>query len=197
MTTKTGDALDLLVSEDLELRRLFHEIQNAQGSSVEDRAVYGDVAKELIRHVATREASLSEIYRMAGDTPALGHVAEQLEAEAPSRRSLFNQAEKMSRGVQGINLNTGQDFDGVLQELMQVVGTEIEWDLGEVIPTVRAWVHQTDSDDDLSSADHVTKHAPTSLHPVGPRWYERAPLVSRVITVYDHLRDFPRAVKKR
>ena len=68
-------------------------------------AVYGDVAKELIRHVATREASLSEISRMAGDTPVLRHVAEWLEAEASTRRSLFNQAEKMSRGVQGINLN--------------------------------------------------------------------------------------------
>lgn len=197
MTTKAGDALDLLVGEDHELRRLFHEIQNARGPSVEDRAVYGDLAKEIIRHVATREASLTEIARIAGDTPALRPVVEQLEAEAPTRRSLFDQAEKMSRGVQGINLNTGQEFDGVLQELIQVVGTEIEWDLGEAIPTVRAWARQSEADEDLTSADHVAKHAPTSLHPEGPRWYERAPFVSRVITVYDHLRDFPRAVKKR
>ena len=96
MTTKTGDALDLLVSEDLELRHLLHEIQNAPGSSVEDRAIYGDVAKERIRHVATRETSLCEISRMARDTPALRHVGQQLVAEAPTRRSLFNQAEKMS-----------------------------------------------------------------------------------------------------
>jgi len=45
MTTKTGDALDFLVNEDIELRQLFPEIENARGSSVEDRALYGDVAK--------------------------------------------------------------------------------------------------------------------------------------------------------
>jgi hypothetical protein len=196
MTTNTGDALDLLVDEDLEVRRLFHEIQNVRGSSVEDRAAYGDLAKELVRHIATREASLTEISRVIGDAPMLRHITDQLEAEAPARRSLFNQVEKMSRGVQGINLNTGQEFDGVLQELLQVVGTEIDWDLGEAVPAVRAWAGKAETGD-LHSAEHVSKHAPTSLHPNGPRWYERAPLLSRVITIYDRLRDLPRAVQKR
>jgi hypothetical protein len=98
--------------------------------------------------------------------------------------------------VQGINLNTGQEFEPALRELIQVVGTEIEWDLGEAVPAVRGWLRHMESAD-LSSAEHVAKHAPTSLDPTGPRWYERAPMLSRLITVYDHLRDFPRAVRKR
>ena len=36
------------------------------------------------------------------------------------------------------------------------------------------------------------KHAPTNLELSGPRWIERAPVLSRLLTIYDHLRDFPR-----
>ena len=43
----------------------------------------------------------------------------------------------MSRGVQGVNLNTGQHFDEEIVELEQIVGTEIEWELGEAIPRIR------------------------------------------------------------
>lgn len=145
MSVKTDNAVDLLVSEDLDLRRLFHDVQNARGSSVEDRAAYGDLAKEIIRHTALREAALADVTRVMSVGSGLGHVTDRLQEDAPGRRTLFNQAEKMSRGVQGINLNTGQDFDPVLQELIQTVGTEIEWDLGEIVPAVRAQLRQPDS----------------------------------------------------
>jgi hypothetical protein len=29
-----------------------------------------------------------------------------------------------------------------------------------------------------------------NLNPDGPRWWERAPIISRAITLYDRLRDF-------
>jgi hypothetical protein len=95
--------------------------------------------------------------------------------------------------VQGINLRTGQDFDTEVEELIQVVGTEIEWDLAEAIPELEASLQHNHRQDELKSARHLRTHAPTNLDPRGPRWRERAPVISRLLTVYDHLRDFPKA----
>jgi hypothetical protein len=103
----------------------------------------------------------------------------------------------MSRGVQGINLRTGQDFDAEIEELIQLVGTEIEWDLGEAIPELRASLKQSHREQELKSARHVRRHAPAKLDPGGTRWYERAPVISRFLTVYDHLRDFPKSSRRR
>ena len=197
MTTKSGDALDLLAEEDHDLRRLFSELQRSRGASVEDRAVYGDLAKEIVRHVAVREAALGEIHRALSDEPQLSRIAEHLESDEASRRSLIDQVEKMSRGVQGINLNTGQQFDPLLQELISQVGTEIEWDLDVALPAVGAWLSGTGQDENLRSAKRVSKHAPTNLNATRPRWYERAAVISRILTIYDHLRDFPREVRAR
>jgi hypothetical protein len=165
----------LLENEDLELRELFGELRQRRGRSVEDRAEYGDIAKEIVRHVATREAALVEVSNVAAQDPQLSEFAS-----------------RMSRGVQGINLRTGQDFGSEMEELIQLVGTEIEWELGAALPELRGSLRQTDREDALKSASHVRRHAPTNLSPQGPRWWERAPVISRLITVYDHLRDFPR-----
>ena len=59
----------------------------------------------------------------------------------------------MSRGIQGINLNTGQDFGGPFQELIQLVGSEIESDLEDAVATLEAWLWQHDSADELPSRD--------------------------------------------
>jgi hypothetical protein len=56
-------------------------------------------------------------------------------------------------------------------------------------------MRNTDSIDDLKSAEHVANHAPTNIHPNGPKWYERAPVLSRLLSVYDRKRDFPQADK--
>ncbi len=68
-----------------------------------------------------------------------------------------------------------------MERLIQVVGVEIEWELGVELKTAR----------------HLLSHAPTNLHPDGPRWWERAPVISRLITVYDRMRDFPRGTMRR
>jgi hypothetical protein len=196
MTGSSGDALDLLEQEDYELQRLFSEIQASRGGSVEDRARYGDLAKEIVRHLANREAPLLDVQRVIEDAPEFERLTEKLTNGVSDRRRLIDELEKMPRGVQGINLNTGQDFDGTLQNVISVVSTDIEIDLTDVVPTAAEWLSRTGQEKELSSADHIVKHAPTNLSPKGPRWYERAPVVSRLVTIYDHLRDFPRAVKK-
>jgi hypothetical protein len=189
---RSDDALDLLEREDVELRRLFEAIEEARADTVRGRASYGDRAKDVIQHLATREAALVEVVRKIADVDELDGVAHSMDADSPDRRQLLDRLEKMSRGVQGINLNTGQDFDGVLQSVIDRVGPDIERDLADAIPAVRRWLSKSD-EDPLKSADYVVRHAPTSLNPQGPRWYERAPVISRLLTIYDRLRDFPRA----
>ena len=191
-TKRSDDALDLLEREDMELCRLFAAIEESRADTVGGRANYGDLAKDVIQHLATREAALVEVARKIENMGDLGGVAPSLDADPSTRRGLLDRLEKMSRGVQGINLNTGQDFDGVLQRVIDTVEPEIERDLTDAIPAVRGWLSKSE-EDPLRSADYVVRHAPTSLSPQGPRWYERAPVISRLLTIYDRLRDFPRA----
>jgi hypothetical protein len=189
----SGSALDLLEHEDLELRRLFSLLRQHWGTSVEDRVDYGRVAKDVVRHIATREAALVEVAAFLTDHPGLERVSAQMQDSFATRRHHIDRVEKMSRGVQGINLNVGQEFDNEMQELERIVGTEIEWELGEAIPQIQhAMGDEPGADDQMKSAHYLQKHAPTNLEPSGPRWIERAPVISRLLTVHDHLRDFPR-----
>ena len=187
----------MLETEDLELRELFGEIRKRRGSSVEDRPEYGDIAKEILRHVATREAALTEVSRVAAQDVQLCEFVSRVNQGMQVRRPQIDRMERMSRGVQGINLRTGQDFDSEMEELIQLVGTEIEWELGEALPELRGLLHQTDREDDLKSATHIRRHAPTKLDPRGPRWWDRAPVISRLITLYGRLHDFPRGAVRR
>ena len=195
MTTRSrvpGNALDLLEREDLDLRRLFTLLLLSRGSSVEERAEYGDAAKETIRHLATREAALVDVAEAASVDPRLQEVTERFETSFHLHRPYIHRVEKMSRGIQGINLRIGQDFESDMQDLMQIVGTEIEWELGEALPAVKGSLQRQIVEEQLKSADHISKHAPTNLDPERPRRWERAPVLSRLITLYDRLRDFPR-----
>jgi hypothetical protein len=194
---RQGSAVDLLETEDLELQRLFAALRASRGSSVEDRARYGDLAKEVIEHLATREAALVDVSEVASDAPSLHDVAERLQQSIGEHRPSIDRVEKMSRGVQGINLRVGQDFDGELEKLMDLVGSEMEWELGVALPQVRESLKASDREGDLKSADYLSAHAPTNLHPGGPKWWERAPVISRLITIYDRLRDFPKARARR
>jgi hypothetical protein len=192
-----ANALELLENEDLELRELFTELRQRRGSSVEDRAEYGAIAKEIVRHVAIREAASVDVAGVASTDMRLSELASTIEHGRSTNRPHIDRVEKMSRGVQGINLRTGQDFDAEMEELIQLVGTEIEWDLGEAIPALRASFLDSNREKELKSARHIQNHAPTNLDPKGPRWRERAPVISRLITIYDHLRDFPKSGRNR
>jgi hypothetical protein len=190
---KQGSAIDLLETEDLELQRLFSAVRASRGPSVEERAEYGNLAKDTIEHLATREAALVDVSEVASSDPGLHEISERFQESIREHRPHIDRVEKMSRGVQGINLRVGQDFDGELEELMQVVGAEMEWELSVALPDLKGAFKAADREDDLKSAEYLSAHAPTNLHPDGPQWWERAPLVSRLITVYDRLRDFPKS----
>jgi len=186
-------ALDVLEDEDQTLRVLFVSLDHNRGTDVEERATYGDIAKQLIRHMANREAALHDVMAGMSGMSSLTDIVDRMDLNTEDRRQLLSEAEHMSRGVQGMNLNTGQDFHAVVKSLADLLISEIEWELSHAIPTIRDTTNSVLRSESFHSADHTKQHAPTNLDPAGPRWYERVPVLSRLITVYDHMRDFPRA----
>lgn len=168
-------------------------LAKTRGPTVEQRAEHGDLAKELIRQVTVREAALVDVFEALAGFPELAVVTGRLQDEMESRRQAIDRVEHMSRGIQGISLNTGQDFEAELLTLTDLLGPEIDWQATEAVPAIRRKLDDATLGEVLRTASQVVKHAPTNLNPKGPRWYERAPVISRLITVYDRLRDFPKA----
>jgi hypothetical protein len=134
-TAKNETALDVLEREDLELRALSRQVTVLRGSSVEERAEYGDLAKTAIHKIAAREAALLDVAAVVAKVPELTPLPHRFGENTSVRRETINATEKMSRGIQGINLNQGQDFNAEFTALMGIVGSEIEWDLDEDLPT--------------------------------------------------------------
>src|SRR6516164_4101984 len=87
---KSEDALDLLESEDLQLRTLFTRLQQSQGESVEERATYGDLAEEIIRHVAIRESAVADVVRTVGSEPQLESMSASLQRCMSIRRPVVS-----------------------------------------------------------------------------------------------------------
>jgi len=193
---KDETALDLLEREDRELLQLFSDLEAAQEPDVESRARYGDLAKNLIRHVATREAALVDVSTALKGLEGTEGEWSALEGNGNDRRQAIDEVERMSRGVQGINLNAGQDFEGALSALTDLLEPEIDRDLHHLIPHLRRTLTPQEANAVFHSAAHVARHAPTRLSPKGPAWYERAPFVSRLLSIYDRLRDYPTASRR-
>ena len=172
-------SLDVLIREDQILKELFQRINTSRGSSVEARYDYGNAAKQVIRHLATRQASLMNVGIAISDFPALRSTAARMIDRGRDRRSLIDELGDMSRAIQSLYLNQGQDFDTPLTALIDAVNTEIDWELAEAIP----FIEKT-----LSAKERSSLFGPRSLHGTactheieraGPRWWEHAPIFSR------------------
>jgi hypothetical protein len=192
---REATALDLLEQSDDELLGLFDSIDGSRGASVEERSDYGSLAKLLVRQVATREAALVDVSEAIKDVDGLRGLSDRLQGDTHTRRSLIDELEHMSRGTQPMNLNAGQDFDGALSALVQELRPQIRWEQKEAIPAIRGTFESSNAGGHIHSAAYVSKHAPTNLHPDGSKWYERAPVVSRLMAMYDRLRDYPTQAK--
>lgn len=198
-----ASALDLLEDEDRRILRLTGDLDEVRstvatgvgGARVRARADYGNRAKLLVRHFATREAAVVDVVRGIDDLDELNETAQRLMGGDEDRRERMDRVEKMSRGVQGMYLNVAQDFDAELVELVSRMRPQIAWELDEAIPAVRARLGPEGCRERFHSARHVARHAPAHVAPGGPRWYERVPVVSRLVTVVQHLRDYPRATR--
>jgi hypothetical protein len=115
-----------------------------------------------------------------------------MESDTKSRREALDRLEHMSRGVPIMSLNHGQDFDGKLRDLEDLLRPDLTFDLESALPAIRQAQDHGEAAE-FHSAHYVERHAPTSLSPEGPKWYERAPVISWAVTMYDHLRDYPRS----
>lgn len=189
------DSLDVLENEDLRLLDLFRGIAVSRGASVEERYEYGNLAKEILRHLAIRQASLVNVAEIISSVPELRSIATRMLDRATQRRHAIDQANKLARAVQPVALNEGQDFDPVFEPLIAAVTTEIEWELAGALSTIRATVSER-TRARLRSAHYVRHHAPPHLSEKGPRWIEQAPVVSRLLTLYGRVQDFPRASRE-
>ncbi len=89
-----SNALELLENEDLELRELFGELRQRRGRSVEDRAEYGEIAEKIVRHVATREAALEDVSKVAAQDPQLSELASRIELGMHVRRPQIHRVEE-------------------------------------------------------------------------------------------------------
>jgi hypothetical protein len=188
----TGDALDLLESEDRLVKNVLANLATTQGQTVTQQSDHGNLCKQLVRRMAVREAARDHIAQMLAPT-ALSEIGERLGQDMSARRGAMNTVEEMSRGIQGIHLNAGQDFDGAVKALRAIVGPEIDWELTDAIPLLRRSLSSQERLALFRPAHYLRKHAPTNLSPDGPHWYEHARFISRLVAVRDHLRDYPRA----
>lgn len=69
VTEKTS--LDVLEIENSRILEMLHELEESAGSSVEDRYVFGNLAKELLRHFAVRQACLMDVGAVISTIPEL------------------------------------------------------------------------------------------------------------------------------
>ncbi|MGB8196258.1 MAG: SDR family oxidoreductase [Acidimicrobiales bacterium] len=190
------DSLDVLTNEDHFLLKLFDGLALSRGSTVEERYAYGNLAKESLRHIAVRQACIVDVTRVLADIPEMSDIRDRMLRGATERRPLYDEIATMARGVQTVSLDVGQDFDGALSSLIDWVSSEIQWELSGTLASIRSALSRHHLSGKLRSARYVRRHAPTHLSTKGPRWYEQAPIVSSLVTMYGHLNDLPRASRE-
>jgi hypothetical protein len=143
--------------------------------------------------VSLRQASLLDVANAIKPISELAPIADRLVHRAIERRRLYDQLGKMSRGIQGVYLNQGQDFNSPLFAFIAQVQPEIHWELTEAIPVIRTTAAKGAFPQSLKSAHYIRRHAPTRLDPSGPSWRETTPVIARLVTFLNHLRAHPRA----
>ena len=187
-----GSSLEELEREDRIIAGLIAQIRSHDHRGVEDRFAYGNCAKELIRRIGDREAALRDVAAVARRVPELRSVASRLMSHDMAIRSPYDEVGDLSRGVRSLDLNTGQDFDSALRPLLEIVEREVSWELEVGIELIEGWLSRSESAG-LHRQGWVQHHAPTHLGQGGARWWERNALCCRLVTIWDHLRDYPRS----
>ena len=188
MTTQSGfpqdgDALDQLLYEDRAILEILDRFEDGEA----DPLVHGDAGKLLVEHMAVREAAKEHVATALEGVPGEQDTSAALRGDEERRRDLLRRLDEMARGLRGVNLNQGQDFDGTAQRAAALLRSEIDAELRSGIPRLRERLGPARSD--LPSARFVRRHAPT--HPRSRDSYRRAGPLVRLHAVYDFLRSFP------
>jgi hypothetical protein len=201
MRTRTDKAragsLEELEHQDQVLQELLRSIDWDGDGGVEDRYDYGNSAKEIIRHVGTREAAALDVAHGIVDIAELAPTANRMLAADIEIRHHYAEAGRLSRGIRGIDLNVAQDFDAAFWPLASAVEAEVDWELAGELEHIESVVHEQGLAERFHSGQWVRHHAPTSLNPTRERWFERLPVTSFALTLWDHMRDYPKAARGR
>lgn len=181
-----GDALDQLEYEDQALQKLLA----AMADTSLDRREHGVTGKLLVEHLAVREAAREMVADGLRRVPELEWASDRLRSGTERRRERLVALDDMARGVQPVNLNQAQDFDGAVAEIRDDLLEEIRVELDQVVPVVRrtAGARRRKL---FPSAKYVRRHSPTHPGVHRRRWYERFGPLVRLHAVYDALRGFP------
>ncbi len=178
---RRATVLDTLEREDRALLELFGAIDAPGGGSSGERRSH-ETAERIVAHLAVREAALVEVAGPADDVPGVG-LAEQFAAGAAVRRALAV-GDRPSPSRPTPMFGVGQEFDGPLSAVMALVRDQVTWERDVAIPMIERALE--DGRLERFADDGATVHAPMQLHPDDPRWFERAPVVSRLLTWYTH-----------
>lgn len=189
-TSHEHTSLDLLESEDVYLLDLFHQLDEHRGPSVEDRYKYGNLAKQIIRHLSIRQSSLMNVAAVISPISSLHSTCDRMRERGTDRRRTYDEVGDMARDVPVMSLNEGQDFDGPLTALINAATIEMDWELADAIPLIRRSISTVDAAARFSSARYVQRHAPMNLNRRGPRWYEHVRVISRVTTAFGHFNTY-------
>ena len=182
-------SLDVLVSTDVSLQDLFAEVDQVRGPSVEQRYRYGELVREVLTFLAVRQACATDVARAVAAIPELRQIGAGLLERALACRPLIDELVDKSIGVQGMYLNVGQEFDGPYLALMDEASSTITWELEDAIPQIVETLAANEDRIDFRTARFVRHHAPRRLNPSGARWYEHGPIISRILTICNRLRD--------
>jgi hypothetical protein len=181
-----GDAIDLLDYED----RAVSELLAASSDAALDRSQHGEVVKLLVEHLAVRQVAREELADVVAGVPALAALERRMRAGVPERRAELRELDELTRGVEPINVNQGQDTDAVVARLRPALEEEIRYDLEELVPALRRQLSDRQRAQ-LPTARYIRRHAPTHPGPHRRRWYDRVGPLLRLHAVYDYLRGFP------
>jgi signal transduction histidine kinase len=197
--TKSADtSLDVLLNEDFYLKDLFAQIRSHQFptpvdgederlASVLHRYRYSDLAKRALRHLAIRQAAARDVATAIRRLPELRTTADQIEERGTVCRAVINQLRDRVRKQSPMSLRGSEHFIEWLSQLIGETELSIEWELTEGLPLAIKTLHSTKWIPGFKSAAYIRGHAPTKLNPAGPRWYEYAPIVSKIVTIWDHV----------
>lgn len=184
-------ALALLEHEDRALLAILDRFE-----SEDDVLAHGRAGQLLVEHLTLREAAREQVAVALREEPAVADLAEALEQDARERRAELVRLDEMARGVNPVNLNSGQPFDETVAEVAGPLRRQIRAELDELIPQVQGRVPEERLDRLLPSARTVTGHA--LAHPdVGePKRIRRFAPLRRLRAMYQWTRRLPSGGKE-
>lgn len=178
----TGDAVDLLTAQHVEVRRLFSQLQGGiQGRS--------DTFECLVRLLAVHETAEEEVVY-----PALRLTGPDGERVAEARKAEENEAKTMLSDLEKIGVD-GEGFDAQLESFRLAVLEHAQSEEREVFPRLRQTLDAEELQGMRTALEVAERMAPTHPHPHGPESAVGNLLVGPFVAVVDRVRDALRGGK--